>query len=178
MRTVVFGLGMLCAFATGAVSSSVAHYLFGLSPSNYFNVYQNGTLIITAAPDDGSGTMTFSSTGGGSFEVVQTNIGPTSAPPAPGPIAGLRGVSPSPTSGRFSVNYAAAAGTPVTVEVFDPLGRCLGARVFRPQTGGVGRCQIDLQSMVGRRLAGGAYLLRIHLGAQTCTRRLIVVPAA
>lgn len=95
------------------------------------------------------------------------------SPVAGGPDAfafGLAPPSPNPTRGAARMGYTLAEGAPVTVEVFDAVGRRVafvdeGAR-------GAGQYTLNLETST---LPAGVYSVRLRAGGEVAVQRLSVV---
>jgi hypothetical protein len=83
----------------------------------------------------------------------------------------LLGPRPNPASEGLTVAFSLFDDAPATLELFDPLGRCLERR----QVGALGAGNHTLQLDAAGRLAPGLYLVRLTRGPRTLTARAAVI---
>ncbi len=86
----------------------------------------------------------------------------------------LDGVLPDPTSGRAALRYGLARPTDVRLSVYSAGGALV--RTLARGVEGAGRHQVswDGRNDQGRRVAAGAYLVRLEVGRHVATRKLVV----
>ena len=89
-------------------------------------------------------------------------------PGAGGPV--LHPVAPNPVRGRAAVEYELAAPAGVRVELYDVLGRRVAVLAQGPR--GAGPQAVALEAGA---LGAGTYVVRLTAGAETRSRRLVVV---
>ena len=82
----------------------------------------------------------------------------------------LLGNYPNPFRASTTLRYALPEGGPVTLTVYDVLGRRVATLVDREQAAGRYTATFD-----GRRLASGAYFVRLQSGDRVQTRRVQLV---
>ena len=108
-----------------------------------------------------------------SYRVTRSAWSPEKGPPIPiPPGAFLSAATPNPfrQSTRLSIQLAQPAS--ISVDVFDIAGRrVLSVLKSQPQPAGVATFAVDLSA-----LAAGTYFCRLSAGAQSETRKLVLVP--
>jgi predicted outer membrane repeat protein len=82
----------------------------------------------------------------------------------------LRGNYPNPFSEQTTVEYVIAEEQPVTIEVYDVLGRRVRTLVDDRQALGVHRASLD-----ANRLGSGVYFLRLRAGDASDTKKVMIV---
>ena len=87
----------------------------------------------------------------------------------------LDGAYPNPSSGPVTLSFSLAEAAPVTLAVYDVMGRRVTTLVDRAMTAGVHTVDWTGRADSGQALASGVYLLRLQAGDEVATRRLTVV---
>ncbi|NNF59635.1 MAG: T9SS type A sorting domain-containing protein [Rhodothermaceae bacterium] len=108
-------------------------------------------------------------TSGGGFPVAVVANEPTEPVATPTTFA-LDQNYPNPFTGRTTLAYALDAPDRVTLIVYDLLGREIARLVDETQA--PGRHTVPFEA---RDLASGVYLVRLHVGEQAATRRMMHV---
>ena len=97
---------------TQAMSGTAKVLVAGLSPTNTYNVMQNGSTILTAQVVGADGTLYFAPTNGGSFAVTVNG----QAPPTP-PTVTTAGLENGTVGAAYSETLTAFGDTPITWSV-------------------------------------------------------------
>jgi hypothetical protein len=84
----------------------------------------------------------------------------------------LRGISPNPTKGDFTISFSLPDAEPATVEVYDVSGRQILAR----NVGSLGAGTHQMQLGRGQVMRPGVYMVRLNRSGQTLSGRAIVIP--
>jgi phospholipase/lecithinase/hemolysin len=87
----------------------------------------------------------------------------------------LDGSYPNPTRSASTVSFALDEATPVTLAVYDVMGRKVATLIDAPMDAGQHEVRWDGRSTSGAAVASGVYLLRLQAGEKIATRRLTVV---
>jgi hypothetical protein len=87
----------------------------------------------------------------------------------------LDGSYPNPTRGSATVSFSLGEASPVTLAVYDVMGRKVATLVDAPVEAGQHEVRWNGRSADGSAVASGVYLLRLEAGDQVATRRLTVV---
>ena len=86
----------------------------------------------------------------------------------------LRSNAPNPFRESTTIHYQLAEEQPVTITIFDVLGRRVRTLVDEPKRAGVHRIDWAPQTN-GQALASGVYFCRMEAGSYTATRKLVLV---
>lgn len=87
----------------------------------------------------------------------------------------LAGNAPNPFSGETTIEFTLPEQTPVTVAVYDLMGRKVATLVDEVRSAGTHAVGWDGQSAEGKDLASGVYLMRMQAGGQSSTKRVTIV---
>jgi hypothetical protein len=96
---------------------------------------------------------------------------------APGGVAAalrLEAASPNPARARCTLRCASARGGAARVEVFDVLGRSVRVLLQGVLDPGAHELAWDLRDQAGARVAPGVYAVRVRIGGEEATRRVVV----
>jgi hypothetical protein len=87
----------------------------------------------------------------------------------------LDGSYPNPTRGSATVSFSLGETSPVTLAVYNVMGRKVATLVDAPVEAGQHEVRWNGRSADGSAVASGVYLLRLEAGDRVATRRLTVV---
>ncbi len=110
---------------SAAYSGAASHYLFDIAPGTY-DVYQNGSKILTGLGASAQGVLSFNATGGGSFNIVQTGTTPPPSDVVPPTVSITAPISGSTVSGNINITADATDNTAVAGVSFKVDGNPIG----------------------------------------------------
>jgi len=87
----------------------------------------------------------------------------------------LKGVYPNPTRGAATLSFSLDEQAPISLAVYDVIGRKVATLVEDTRTAGVHEITWNGQSDNGVSLSSGVYLVRLQLGSRVMTRHLALV---
>ena len=101
--------------------------------------------------------------------------GTNGALPTPARVTELRSLYPNPSNPRVTVRYSLAGDAPVTLSVYDVLGRPV--RTLADGVGAQGDHTVTWDGLngAGRRCASGVYLVRLTTDRNVCATRKVVL---
>jgi concanavalin A-like lectin/glucanase superfamily protein/SdrD B-like protein/flagellar hook capping protein FlgD len=127
--------------------------------------------ILLEADTNGDGQMEPLSSGT-MYTVLPEDL-PTGTPPdAQAPLSGVR-VQPNPFLGTTNVAFTLARTTPVTVRVYDLLGRLVRSLEDARLEPGAHFVTWDGRDQAGRDVGHGIYLVRVHAGDRVETAKVV-----
>lgn len=88
---------------------------------------------------------------------------------------GLEAAYPNPFGEQATIEFSLTKQVPVTLAVYDVMGRKVATLVEGSRVAGVHRVTWDGRSNGGQALASGVYLVRLQAGTETATQRLTIV---
>ncbi|MFN8548525.1 MAG: fibronectin type III domain-containing protein [Candidatus Eisenbacteria bacterium] len=109
------GWAGLCLVASPV--QAAPHFVFGLTANQSCDVYQGASPIEQGIPSSGEGVLTFSATGGGTFQVVATGTFVDTTPPAT--VSNLAATSPTTSSLTLTWTAPGDDGTSGQAQVYD-----------------------------------------------------------
>ena len=82
--------------------------------------------------------------------------------------------SPNPFTGETRLQVGLPAGSDVRVEIYDVAGRRVRSVLVSAQAKGWNTLRISARDDRGGSLASGVYFYRVHAGAETVTRKMVI----
>ncbi len=96
-------------------------------------------------------------------------VGSPSATPAVSASGASMLIAPNPTSGSSTIDFSVDRSSPVTISLFDELGRTVAKRQLGVRSAGTYRERLPVEG-----LSSGAYVVAVQTGNRVATGRLVI----